>query len=101
MVCSDAYIESEIVDAVFQPEKPIRGEPVESCKLRYFNSFEFFDITSFNEWREDTDIEPTIITGPTTRDTSPSGIQYTQGLVYQGFGTTYLDILREELANAP
>jgi hypothetical protein len=37
--------ESEIVDAVFQPEKPIRGEPVESCKLRYFNSFEFFDHT--------------------------------------------------------
>jgi hypothetical protein len=37
--------ESEIVDAVFQPEKPIRGEPVESCNLRYFNSFEFFDHT--------------------------------------------------------
>jgi hypothetical protein len=36
-------IESEIVDAVFQSEKSIRGEPVESCKLRYFNSFEFFD----------------------------------------------------------
>src|SRR6516225_5342908 len=31
--------------AVFQPEKPFRGEPVESCKLRYFNSFEFFDHT--------------------------------------------------------
>jgi hypothetical protein len=39
--------ESEIVDAVFQPEKSIRGEPVESCKLRYFNSFEFFDHTGF------------------------------------------------------
>ena len=38
--------ESEIVDAVFQPEKPIPGGPVESCKLRYFNSFEFFDHTS-------------------------------------------------------
>jgi hypothetical protein len=37
--------ESEIVDAVFQSEKPIRGEPVESFKLRYFNSFEFFDHT--------------------------------------------------------
>jgi hypothetical protein len=35
--------ESEIVDAVFQPEKSIRGEPVERCKLRYFHSFEFFD----------------------------------------------------------
>jgi hypothetical protein len=39
--------ESEIVDAVFQSEKSIRGEPVESCKLRYFNSFEFFDHTRF------------------------------------------------------
>jgi hypothetical protein len=29
-------------NAVFQPEKSIRGEPVESCNLRYFNSFEFF-----------------------------------------------------------
>jgi hypothetical protein len=38
-------IESEIVDAVFQSEKFIRGEPVESCKFRYFNSFEFFDHT--------------------------------------------------------
>jgi hypothetical protein len=38
--------ESEIVDAVFQSEKSIRGEPVESCKLRYFNSFEFFDHTA-------------------------------------------------------
>jgi hypothetical protein len=38
--------ESEIVDAVFQSEKSIRGEPVESCKLRYSNSFEFFDHTT-------------------------------------------------------
>jgi len=37
--------ESEIVDAVFQSEKSIRGEPMESCKLLYFNSFEFFDHT--------------------------------------------------------
>jgi len=36
-------IESEIVDAVFQSEKSIRGEAVESCNLCYFNSFEFFD----------------------------------------------------------
>ena len=38
-------IESEIVDAVSQSEKFIRGEPVESCKFRYFNSFELFDHT--------------------------------------------------------
>jgi hypothetical protein len=28
--------------AVFQSEKSIRGEPVESCELRCFNSFESF-----------------------------------------------------------
>jgi len=28
--------------AVFQSEKSIRGEPVESCELRCFKSFEFF-----------------------------------------------------------
>src|ERR1019366_8943 len=38
--------ESEIVDAVSQSEKCIPGEPVENRKLRYFNSFEFFDHTS-------------------------------------------------------
>jgi hypothetical protein len=46
-------IESEIVDAVFQSEKSIRGEPVESGKLRYFNSFEFFDYT-FQRYRQNT-----------------------------------------------
>src|ERR1700739_3665189 len=35
--------ESEIVDAVLQSEKSIRGEPVSSCKLRYLNSLDFFD----------------------------------------------------------
>ena len=39
--------ESEIVDAVFQSEKCIRGESVESCKLRYLNSFEFLTIRGF------------------------------------------------------
>ena len=37
--------ESEILDPVLQLEKSIRREPVESCKLRYFNPFEFFDHT--------------------------------------------------------
>jgi hypothetical protein len=57
-------------------------------------------ITSFNEWHEDTQIEPSAVTAPTTTDTSPTGTQYTQGLVYQGYGTTYLDILRNAIAAA-
>jgi hypothetical protein len=55
-------------------------------------------ITSFNERHQDSEIEPSIVTGPTTADTSPTGAQCTQGLVYQGFGATYLDILRREIA---
>ncbi len=39
--------ESKILDAVIQSKEPIRGEPVESCKCRYFNSFESFDYTRF------------------------------------------------------
>jgi len=60
--------------------------------------FKMIHITSFNEWHEDSELEPTVITVPTTTDTSPTGSQYTQGLVYQGYGTTYLDILRNEIS---
>lgn len=68
--------------------------------LPYANNsqLKMIHITSFNEWHEDTEIEPSVVTGSTTTDTSSTGSQYTQGLVYQGFGTTYLDILRNEIA---
>src|SRR5262252_7083628 len=44
-------------------------------------------ITSFNEWLEDTAIEPSVVTAPTTLDVSPTGSEFTQGFVYQGYGT--------------
>jgi hypothetical protein len=50
-------------------------------------------INSFNEWHEDTQIEPTIIAPPTNADDSGTG-QYTEGYFYQGYGNLYLDILR-------
>jgi len=50
-------------------------------------------ITSWNEWNEDTEIEPAAETAPTTTDTSASGTTYTQGYQYQGYGRRYLDIL--------
>jgi hypothetical protein len=54
-------------------------------------------ITSFNEWHEDTQIEPTMGTAGTTNvDDSHSGSDYTQGDHFTDYGYLYLDILREE-----
>jgi glycoprotein endo-alpha-1,2-mannosidase len=44
-------------------------------------------VNSFNEWHEDTQIEP--VNGTLT--TMP--YKYTQGIEYEGYGTRYLDIL--------
>ena len=53
-------------------------------------------VTSWNEWHEDTQIEPVRNAPPTSVDDSPSGSDYTDGLDYEGYGTRYLDILGEE-----
>ncbi len=53
-------------------------------------------ITSWNEWSEDTAIEPAASAPPTASDRSRSGNVYTQGYRYEGYGTRYLDILREK-----
>jgi glycoprotein endo-alpha-1,2-mannosidase len=51
-------------------------------------------VNSFNEWHEDTQIEPTIVAPPSSTDNSPTGTQYTQGVTYEGYGYKYLDLLR-------
>lgn len=53
-------------------------------------------VTSWNEWHEDTQIEPVCPADPTSQDDSGSGTDFTQGLAYEGYGARYLDILREE-----
>jgi glycoprotein endo-alpha-1,2-mannosidase len=45
-------------------------------------------VTSFNEWHEDTQIEPVV------GKTSKVPHMYTLGIEYEGYGTLYLDILR-------
>jgi glycoprotein endo-alpha-1,2-mannosidase len=52
-------------------------------------------ITSWNEWNEDTAIEPAAPAPATTRDRD--GEVFTQGYAYEGFGKTYLEILRSRL----
>lgn len=84
------------------PEGSMFAAFLNNLALPYANTtnLKMIHITTFNEWHEDTEIEPSVVTAPTTVDDSPSGTQYTQGLVYQGFGTTYLDILRDGIAAA-
>jgi hypothetical protein len=54
-----------------------------------------FMITSWNEWHEDTQIEPVAVAAPTNKDDSGAEQKYTAGLEYEGYGLRYLDILRE------
>jgi hypothetical protein len=54
-------------------------------------------VTSWNEWSEDTAIEPAASAPATASDRSRSGSVYTQGYRYEGYGTRYLDILREKI----
>jgi hypothetical protein len=51
-------------------------------------------VTSWNEWSEDTAIEPLEPASPTTTDGSPSGRDYTLGFRYGGYGSRYLEVLR-------
>jgi len=53
-------------------------------------------ITSFNEWHEDTQIEPTKGTGASTAvDSSASGSAYTQGLAHDDYGLEHLELVRD------
>jgi probable HAF family extracellular repeat protein len=50
-------------------------------------------INSFNEWHEDTQIEPSIVAPRTNVDDSGT-FQYSEGKFYEGYGSLYLDLLR-------
>jgi glycoprotein endo-alpha-1,2-mannosidase len=53
-------------------------------------------ITSWNEWNEDTAIEPLTPAANTSKDRSTSGNAYTSGFEYSGYDTTYLNFLAEK-----
>ena len=54
-------------------------------------------VTSWNEWHEDTQIEPVKPSQTTNLDNSKTGDAYTNNLSYEGYGEKYLQILREEI----
>jgi glycoprotein endo-alpha-1,2-mannosidase len=54
-------------------------------------------VTSWNEWNEDTGIEP-IPGTPTHTDDSPSGSDYTEGYTYGGEGSSAIDTLGRDVA---
>ena len=54
-------------------------------------------VVTFNEWHEDTQIEPTMGTaGRTNVDDSDTGDNYTEGDYYTDYGHLYLEILHNE-----
>jgi glycoprotein endo-alpha-1,2-mannosidase len=66
------------------------GKPLVDPRLRAIL------ITSWNEWNEDTAIEPLSRSAPTIEDASGRRF-FTQGYSYEGFGTIYLDVVRDRL----
>jgi glycoprotein endo-alpha-1,2-mannosidase len=88
------------------PRQWAPGDPQGSFFSQSFQrlAFPFVDptinmimITTFNEWNEDTSIEPLKPAPPTNKDQSKSGRDYTQGYSYAGYGTTYLEVLRDQV----
>lgn len=66
---------------------PLAG--VSDIENRTVETHRLLVINSFNEWHEDTQIEP-------TRGFPASlPINYTYGLLYEGYGDSYLEILRK------
>ncbi|MBN2356061.1 T9SS type A sorting domain-containing protein, partial [candidate division KSB1 bacterium] len=55
-------------------------------------------ITSWNEWHEDTQIEPLNPAAATNTDISPGGNLYTNGTYYEGYGTKCLEVVKKTLA---
>lgn len=77
------------------PEGSLLIEMLESYALPFIDDrAPLLFVTSWNEWNEDTAIEPLALAPPSAQDRSGRG-DWTQGYSYAGFGTTYLEALRD------
>jgi glycoprotein endo-alpha-1,2-mannosidase len=87
------------------------GEPVEASLFRTLladvavprvdaQADNMLLVTTFNEWHEDTQIEPTNFAAPTADDISGTQ-EITEGYAYAGYGSLYLDVLRRATTSQP
>lgn len=77
-----------LLEALARAIEPLRDPSIDRLVM----------ITSWNEWHEDTQIEPVAVAPATSHDDSAGGSAYTSGLSYEGYGTLYLEIIAEVLA---
>lgn len=54
-------------------------------------------ITSWNEWNEGTQIEPSLESEQTSKDDSEDGNEYSMNEIHLGYGKLYIDILANKL----
>ncbi len=96
------------IDHPAQPRQWLPGEGPSSTLDHFFRQFALpsvdprvpmIFITAWNEWNEDTGVQPVPGT-PTSRDDSPTGTEYTQGYTYGGEGDSALVVLHHDVACA-
>ena len=77
------------------PRKSVFKRMLKGAALPNIDSSEpMLVVTSWNEWNEATQIEPTKVSEKTKKDQSPSGDFYSAGEEHLGYGFKYLDILK-------
>ena len=78
------------------PEGSFLDQAIERLAMPFLDpNLQMTLVTSWNEWNEDTAIEPISNAPPTCADESESGRDFTQGHAYAGAGTLYLETLRD------
>ena len=81
------------------PDSSFLGEAIERLAIPFLDpNLQMALVTSWNEWNEDTAIEPLAAAPPTSGDESESGRDFTQGYAYAGAGTLYLETLRDRFS---
>ncbi len=97
-----------VVNEPAEPRQWLRGESSASTIQHFLDqiaapvvepSLPVVFVTSWNEWNEDTAVQPVGGT-PTSRDNSPTGTEYTQGYTYGGEGDSALAAIRNFVAVA-